>query len=374
MSGEAARADADVATARIDALFAPFEHPKLRLRNRLVMAPMTRYRCPERYPTDAVAAYYQRRAEGGVGLIISEGAFIDHPAASNDERVPNGYGEAAATGWRHVLRAVHAAGARMFLQLWHAGSFRELGMGPDPDVPGLSPSGELTRPDGRVAPKAMNKKDIEDVVDAFARAAADAQRMGFDGVEVHGAHGYLVDEFLWGRSNRRSDRYGGDIARRARFAADIIAAIRDSVGEDYPLSLRVSQFKQQDYDARLAEEPAQLEAMLAPLVDAGVDLFHASERYHWKPAFAGSTLNWAGWIKRLSGRPAITVGSVGLDSSSFRQAGIAGIEPVLERLEREECDLVALGRALLADPAWANKTRAGARVEAFSDRHIREYR
>ena len=356
------------------ALFAPFEHPKLSLRNRLVMAPMSRYRCPDNHPTDEVAAYYRRRADGGAGLIVSEGSYVDHPSAASYERVPHCSGERAAAGWRRVLAGVHSAGAKMLLQLWHVGSFRELGMGPDPAAPGLSPSGELTCPESRVAPKAMDKKDIEDVVDAFARAGADAKRAGFDGVEVHGAHGYLIDEFLWARSNRRCDRYGGDIARRSRFAAEIVQAIRAAVGARYPISLRISQFKQQDYDARLAREPAELEAMLAPLIDAGVDLFHASERRYWTPAFADSKLNWAGWIKKLSGRPTITVGSVGLDSASFRRAAVSGIEPLLERLERGEFDLVALGRALLADPEWGNKVRAGdARVNAFRDGHIQRY-
>ncbi len=355
------------------ALFEPWAHPKLALRNRLVMAPMSRYRCPDHYPTEAVAAYYQRRAAGGVGLIISEGTYVDHPSSASDENVPYCHSLAASAGWREVLRQVHAAGARMMLQLWHVGSFRELGMGPDPAAPGLSPSGELTCPGNHIAPKAMDKNDIEDVVDAFARAGADAKHIGFDGVEVHGAHGYLVDEFLWARSNRRKDRYGGGIAQRARFAAEIIQAIRGTVGADYPIGLRISQFKQQDYDAQLASDPKQLETMLAPLVDAGVDLFHASERHYWKPAFPGSELNWAGWIQKLSGKPTITVGSVGLDSSSFKQAGVHDIEPLLARLARREFDLVAVGRALLADPEWANKTRAGEAVTAYSAEHIQRY-
>lgn len=149
-----------------------------------------------------------------------------------------------------------------------------------------------------------------------------------------------------------------------KFAAEIVAAVRASVSADFPVVFRYSQWKSDNYDARLAETPEELEAVLAPLAAAGVDAFHASTRRYWLPEFDGSDLNLAGWTKKLTGRPTITVGSVGLDGDFIRGfAGegspVKGLDDLLDRLEREEFDLVAVGRALLQDPEWAAKVLAG---------------
>jgi 2,4-dienoyl-CoA reductase-like NADH-dependent reductase (Old Yellow Enzyme family) len=216
----------------------------------------------------------------------------------------------------------------------------------------------------------MTESDIADVVDAFARAAADAQRIGFDGIELHGAHGYLIDQFLWSRTNRRTDRYGGDIARRARFAADVVRACRQAVTPGFPISFRLSQWKITDFSGRLATTPAELELLLDELTAAGVDLFHCSTRRFWLPEFEGSPLTFAGWVRRLTGRPTVAVGSVGLQDSEFLGALIAGegaavgpLDRVAAFLERGEFDLVAVGRALISDPGWARKVRLGHRGE-----------
>ncbi|MGX1251961.1 2,4-dienoyl-CoA reductase-like NADH-dependent reductase (Old Yellow Enzyme family) [Streptomyces ambofaciens] len=210
----------------------------------------------------------------------------------------------------------------------------------------------------------MTQRDLDDVIGAFAESAAAAERIGFDGVEIHGAHGYLVDQFLWSGTNRRTDAYGGDPVARTRFAAEIVAAVRETVSADFPVLFRYSQWKQDVYGARLAETPQELEAILAPLASAGVDAFHASTRRYWLPEFEGSDLNLAGWTKKLTGKTAITVGSVGLDgdfTKAFQGEGapIGSLDNLLDRLERDEFDLVAVGRALLQDPQWAEKVLTG---------------
>lgn len=210
----------------------------------------------------------------------------------------------------------------------------------------------------------MTEGDIADVIAAFAKAAKDAKAIGFDGVEVHGAHGYLLDQFFWADLNERDDDWGGSLVKRTRFAAEVIRAIRKEVGPDYPVILRWSQWKQQDYNARLAQNPQELEQFLAPLTDAGVDMFHCSTRRFWEPEFEGSNLNLAGWTKKVSGKPTMTVGSVGLDNAfaeegqaDFVEAKPASIGSLLDMLERDEFDLVAVGRALIANPDWANKIK-----------------
>jgi 2,4-dienoyl-CoA reductase-like NADH-dependent reductase (Old Yellow Enzyme family) len=211
----------------------------------------------------------------------------------------------------------------------------------------------------------MTEAEIAAIVDAYAQAAADAKRLGFDGVEIHGAHGYLIDQFFWERTNKRTDRYGGDMVGRTRFAVEVIEACRRAVGPEFPIFLRISQWKSALYTAKLAETPEQLAQFLAPLVDAGVDVFHCSTRRFWEPEFEGSDLNFAGWTKKLTGKPAITVGSVGLDQefmSLFKEgkgADNSSLDQLIERLDQNEFDLVAIGRALLVDPAWAAKIRDG---------------
>jgi 2,4-dienoyl-CoA reductase-like NADH-dependent reductase (Old Yellow Enzyme family) len=353
----------------------------LTLPNRIVMAPMTRYMSPGYIPPAAAAEYYARRVRGGAGLVITEATIVDEPHATAYEDVPGMYGAPAAEGWRAVVDAVHAAGGRIFSQLWHTGAIRKPGVGPQPDLPAISPSGLLL--DGVPSGRAMTRSDIDRVIDAFARGAQLAASLGFDGIEIHGAHGYLVDQFLWAGTNRRTDGYGGDITSRSRFAAELVAAVRAAIGPAVPISFRFSQWKQQDYSARLAESPAQLAAILQPLVDAGVDVFHASTRRFWEPEFPDSGLNLAGWTKALTGKPVITVGSICLDTEFLASdgeyealmqdfdesraagqeellagvgklmsahSGVGGLHGLVERLAAEEFDLVAIGRALIANP------------------------
>jgi 2,4-dienoyl-CoA reductase-like NADH-dependent reductase (Old Yellow Enzyme family) len=331
--------------------------------NRIAMAPMTRAFSPGGVPGEDVRSYYARRAAAGVGLIVTEGTYVGHDSAGQSDRVPRFHGEEQLAGWAKVADAVHAAGGTIVPQLWHIGMVRQQGQPPFAEAPAVGPSG--LRIDGTEGTgKAMTQADLDDVIGAFAEAAAAAERAGFDGVELHGAHGYLVDQFLWEGTNRRSDAYGGDPVSRTKFAAEIAAAVRANVSADFPVIFRFSQWKQEAYDARLAETPEQLEAILAPLAAAGVDAFHASTRRYWLPEFDGSDLNLAGWTKKLTGKPTITVGSVGLDGDflgAFMGEGspVQGIDNLLDRLEREEFDMVAVGRALLQDPEWAAKVLAG---------------
>ncbi|WP_343350860.1 NADH:flavin oxidoreductase [Pseudomonas sediminis] len=351
-------------SAPVQALFAPFRLGNLELPTRVVMAPMTRSFSPGGVPNAKVVEYYRRRAAAGVGLIVTEGTTVGHKAANGYPNVPRFYGEDALAGWKQVVDAVHAEGGKIVPQLWHVGNVRKLGTEPDANVPGFGPMEKVK--DGQVVVHGMTQADIDEVIAAFAQAARDAKAIGMDGVEIHGAHGYLIDQFFWEGSNQRTDGYGGDLAARSRFAIELIQAVRAAVGPDFPIILRFSQWKQQDYTARLVQTPEQLEAFLKPLSDAGVDIFHCSTRRFWEPEFEGSDLNLAGWTRKLTGKPTITVGSVGLDGEFLqfmvktdKVAEPASLENLLERLNKEEFDLVAVGRALLVDPDWALKVREG---------------
>ena len=351
-------------SASVAALFNPFTLGQLELPTRVVMAPMTRSFSPGGVPNSKVVEYYRRRAAAGVGLIITEGTTVGHKAANGYPNVPRFYGEDALAGWKNVVDAVHAEGGKIVPQLWHVGNVRKLGTEPDGEVPGYGPMEKLK--DGKEIVHGMTQADIDEVVAAFARAAADAKAIGMDGVEIHGAHGYLVDQFFWEGTNQRTDGYGGSMANRSRFAVELIKAVRAAVGPDFPVILRFSQWKQQDYTARLAQTPVALGEFLRPLADAGVDIFHCSQRRFWEPEFEGSDLNLAGWTRQLTGKPTITVGSVGLDGeflqfmvNTDKVAKPADLGALLTRLDNQEFDLVAVGRALLVDADWAVKVRDG---------------
>lgn len=327
-------------TYSIEGLFQPLTLRSRTLRSRIVMSPMTRCFSPGGVPGQNVADYYRRRAEAGVGLVVTEGTGIDHPAALGDggtpqPNVPHMYGTQALAGWKTVVDSVHAAGGLIVPQLWHMGVMRLDGTGPVPDAPSCRPSG-IWGPADKPAPmppdyvarqmprtRPMTESDIAEVIAAFGRSAANARAVGFDGIAIHGAHGYLIDTFFWQETNHRIDAWGGDITARTRFGAEVVKAIRKSVGPELPILFRWSQWKQQDYEARLARTPQELELFLKPLVEAGVDVFDTSTRIFSTPAFEDSDLTLAGWTRKLSGKPTMAVGGVGLSKdlpSSFAGA------------------------------------------------------
>lgn len=362
-----------------NSLFQPFTMGNLTLKNRIVMSPMTRNFSPnDNIPGNNVVEYYRRRAEGDVGLIITEGTCVDHAGASGYPDVPYFHGKERLEGWKKVVEAVHANGGKIAPQLWHVGAVRKTGVLPEGDVPGYGPSG-MNMP-GKVNRHTMTQQDIDDVVAAFAQGASDAKDLGFDAVELHGAHGYLIDQFFWEGTNQRDDNYAGSIERRGRFAVEIISAVRAAVGPDFPIILRWSQWKQQDYTARLATTPEELARFLLPLSEAGVDIFHCSQRRFWEPEFDGSDLNLAGWTQKITGKSAITVGSVGLNADfipvpgevTFREAEPASLDELIRRLDANEFDLVAVGRAMIANPDWASRVQTSGieDLQPFRKEHL----
>lgn len=379
----------------IEPLLQPLTVRGVTLQNRIVMSPMTRGFSPGGVPGADVAAYYRRRAEGETGLIITEGVGIDHDSSLGDaglqeNNIPELRGEAALAGWKRVVGEVHAAGGVIFPQLWHMGVMKLQGTGPKPDAPPMRPSGSWG-PRGRLnslepayteraftetAP--MTEQDIGDVIAAYARSAASAKAVGFDGIALHGGHGYMIDNFLWEETNRRSDGWGGNRKRRSRFAVELVKAIRAAIGEEMPIVLRYSQWKQQDFKARLANTPQELEEVLMPIADAGVDVFEASVRYYNRAEFDGSPMNLAGWTRKVTGKLSAVVGGIGLNLGYYdTMAGktadaVIDFSPLMERFARGEFDLVEVGRALLHDPLWTRKLRIGGEFLPFSKESLQQ--
>jgi 2,4-dienoyl-CoA reductase-like NADH-dependent reductase (Old Yellow Enzyme family) len=324
------------------------------------MAPMTRSQSPGGIPTNDVVEYYKRRAKAEVGLIITEGVEVSHKASSAYPNVPRLDSDKARDGWKKVVNGIKENDGHVVAQLWHCGGFRKLGMSPNPEVPGHTASG-LIRPGKRVA-HAMTSIDIEETVSAYADDAKICEEIGFDGVEIHGAHGYLIDNFLWDGTNDRDDSFGGSIETRSNLATSIIKAIRSNVSDKFIVGLRFSQWKQQDYTARLATNPDDLFKVLSGPCNAGLDYLHSSMRRFWESEFEGSDENLAYWTKKLTNIPTISVGSVGLDgdfTDMMAPAKTASIDKALQDINEHKYDMVAVGRALLSDHEWVIKMKEG---------------
>ena len=341
-------------------LFEEYKLKNLVLRNRVVMAPMTRNQSPGGIPTDDVISYYARRARAEVGLIITEGIEVSHKASSAYPNVPRLDTNEAREGWKKVVDGIKNNNGAVIAQLWHCGGFRKLGMQPNPEVPGYTASG-LVKPGKKVAHE-MTIKDIKETIDAYASDAKICQDLGFDGVEIHGAHGYLIDNFLWGGTNIREDSYGGSIGKRSQFVSDIIKAVKENVDSTFIVGLRFSQWKQHDFSAKLASTPDDLRKILIPPVEAGLDFLHSSMRRFWESEFEDSEENLAYWTKKISNIPTIGVGSVGLDSDFIDMTAPAkptSIDKALDDIAKEKYDLIAVGRALLSDYEWVVKMKEG---------------
>lgn len=314
-------------------LFDPIRIQNTELRNRFVMAPMTRGRAHRGVPTDAMVDYYRKRAEGGLGMIITEGTLIDHPMANAYGDVPY-LREDTVAGWNDVNAVIREGGCKSFVQVWHCGPVSR------PGVAAFSLEAE-----GKEVVHAVTESEKEAFLDLYKASAELAVESGFDGLELHGAHGYFLDSFL--RSGQ------------PEFVQRVVEVTRNTVGPEFPIILRFSTWTIEDYGAAYVNNPKELTDLLIPLKAAGVDVFHPSVRRYWEPAFEGSPLTMAGWTRQVSGLPTIAVGSVGLELHAFKGGGVEGLSALKQRVEADEFDMVAIGRALLTEPNWVNKVKAG---------------
>ena len=321
-------------------LFDPLAVGELTLPNRIVMAPLTRSRALGRVPNELMTEYYRQRASAG--LILSEATVVT-PMGVGYADTPGIWSEEQVAGWRQVTRAVHEADGRIFLQLWHVGRVSHpLFLGGTPPVApsAIAPDGHvsLVRPKTPyVVPRALEREEIPAIVAAFARGAAHAERAGFDGVELHGANGYLLDQFLQDNANRRSDDYGGSIENRARLLLEVT-------------------------DAAIAVwGPGRVGVHLAPRGDAhsmgdsdprATFGYVARELARRRIAFLFAREHPEG--ERLGPQLKAAFGGVYIANEKLTQASAQGL------IERGEADAVAFGKLFIANPDLVERFRSGA--------------
>ncbi|VXC52772.1 NADH:flavin oxidoreductase [Arthrobacter sp. 9AX] len=336
--------------------YTPLWHPvrigSTDLDNRVALAPMTRISATEDgHATERMASYYRRFARGGFGLLITEGIYPDTAHSQGYLHQPGIATEEQAQSWAMVVDGVHAAGAKIFAQLMHAGAqsqgnrFVHSSVGPS----AVAPKGEqlgFYRGEGPFpVPAEITPAQMQEVRDGFVRAALHAQQAGFDGVEIHGANGYLLDQFLTDYLNQRTDNYGGSPENRVRFAAEICRDIRDAVGPDMTVGIRISQSKVSDPDHRWSGGVEEAEAIFAALGATGIDFVHTTEYSATAPAFEDAAQTLAALAKQYSGVTVIANGKLDDPASAA------------SLLAEGSADLIALGKGALANRNWPHLVR-----------------
>ena len=342
-------------------LYRPFTLGNLKLPNRVLMAPLTRSRSkqPGDIPWELNVTYYAQRA--GAGLIFSEATQVS-PQGKGYAFTPGIYSDAQVEGWRKVTAAVHDAGGRIYLQLWHVGRISRPELQPDAQQPvapsAIKPEGAQTFIDEKsglvevLEPRALSTDEIPGVVEQFRQGAMNAKRAGFDGVEIHGANGYLLDQFIRSKSNRRTDEYGGSIDNRLRFPLMVVDAVADVWGVDRT-GIRISPTG--TFNDMHDDDPvATYGAFAKGLNDIGIAFIEVVE-----DSFQGNAAD---------GRPEAVIQAI---RNNFKGAYIANgnysAEEAHQRIDSGLCDLVTFGRFFISNPDLPKRFREGAPLNDFDE-------
>jgi len=331
-------------------LFEPITVNRMTVRNRIVVPPMETGFGSDRYEvTDQLIAYHRRRSDGGVGLIIVEYTSVDPTGRC----IPNqlgAYDDRFIPGFKRLTEAVHEGGAKIALQIHHGGSkARAAYTGGEIVAPSAIPE-----PSRGVVPRELTIAEIEGLVEAFGQAARRAREAGFDAVEIHGAHGYLVNEFLSPWFNRRTDAYGGTFEKRLRFPLEVTRHVREAIGPDFPVGFRINGEEMPLGNGLTLEDTTRIATRLT---ETGIDMIHVSISDLGPPALsvisAPMAMDWgfnvysAAAIKQVVDIPVITVGR------------ITDVHVADQILQDGHADLVAMGRASLTDPRFPIKAVEG---------------
>ena len=339
---------------QFERIFEPGRIKGLETKNRLVMPPITtNFATDYGGVSEQMVAYYAERAKGGVGTIIVENACVDYPAAKNTPLQSRIDGDKFVAGFKELSEAIQIHGARAVLQIQHSGRETTWGIteGNQPVAPSPIPCGFL-----KVQPRELTIPEIRGIVEMFANAADRAKQAGFDGVEIHGAHGYLIAQFMDQYTNRRVDAYGGTFEKRMRFPLEVAQGVRERVGEEYPILFRYCADEFVD-GARKIDESIRIAQFMEQ--EAGIDVLDISvgtyeSRWAITPpmAFAQACMTHLhAAIKQNVRIPVIAVGKIRTPE-------------VAEQVLREgKADFVAIGRTLIADPYWPKKAREGRSAE-----------
>ncbi len=330
---------------------------KLTLDNRFALAPMTRTSAEaDGTPNQLMADHYEAYAKGGFGLVITEGTYTDDKASQGYANQPGLINDAHVQGWKTIVDRVHAAGSKIVVQLMHAGAqFQASHHTDEPQGPSaVKPKGEPLGFYGDQTewklPKAMTEADIETAIQGFVESAKNAQAAGFDGIELHGANGYLLNQFLSTHFNRRDDNYGGDLANRLRIIVDTIKGVRAAVGDDFALGIRLSQVTVTDPDYQFPEGEAGFRQIVEAVRDAGADFIHTTDGDVERTPFVDGEKSLADVVAEIDGIDLIINGGIDETNHPDRAANYPG-------------SLLAIGKKALANPDFVQRLKDGKEIE-----------
>jgi 2,4-dienoyl-CoA reductase-like NADH-dependent reductase (Old Yellow Enzyme family) len=333
----------------------PVNLGQLKLRNRLVVAAMSRMQANDDGTVSRdMPEYYARYARYGAGIVVSEALYTDEVAARAYFKQPGLATDAQAQGWRRITDAVHHEGGVVFAQLQHGGRLSEPGLNPLHLSASDGAASGLTWQTGRPnAPaSAATRLQIADIVDGFVKAAQRAVVAGFDGIELHGARGYLLDDFLSASSNLRTDEYGGSLEGRLALPLQVVRAVRESIGS-LPLSYNLSMYKMDDAGYSPPGGKAEVEAIVRALQNTGVQIFHVTTRKVMRAECWGEPLT-------------RTVREASPDAVVIGNGALRDIQDCDEALAATGADLISLARSFLANPDWIGRCAAGGALKAYS--------
>lgn len=347
-----------------DVLFESFDFDGLTLDNRVGLAPMTRTSATEDgRTTDQMARYYAKFARGGFSFLISEGVYTDLEHSQGYDNQPGLVTDEQVEAWRTVTDAVHDEGAPIFAQLMHAGALSQGNPHADETVgpSAVQPTGEQSSLYGGEGafetPRELTQEAMRSIKESFVEAAENAQAAGFDGVEVHAANGYLLNEFIAADANRRDDEYGGTIANRVRFPAEVLEAIRETFDDDFVVGIRVSQEKVNDDEYRWPGGEDDAEVVFSAFTEAGADYIHVTESDVTEPAFGDEGPTLAESAVEYS------------DAAVVANGGLTDPEAARETLE-SGADLLTLATGALSNPDWPQTVAAGDDPDPFDFENI----
>lgn len=343
-----------------NSLFESIKLGNLTLENRIGLSPMTRTSATtEGLVTDEMVSYYAKFTRGGFGLTITEGVYTDDRFSQGYFNQPGIINEEQTKAWKKVTDIVHENGGKVIAQLMHAGAlsqgsrFTKETLAPS----SVKPKGEQLEFYGGHGefsiPKVATKDDITHVINGFVAAAKHAKEAGFDGVEIHGANGYILDQFLTDYTNKRTDEYGGSAENRVRLSVEVVKAVREAVGQDFVVGIRISQGKVNDHHHKWADKEKDAATIFGELGQAGLDFIHVTEYEAWKPAFSEGDATFAALAKKYGKLPVIANG------------GLHDPEKAKEIIENGEADIITIARGALANSDWPNKVKHGEALAEF---------
>lgn len=333
--------------------------------NRYIVAPMTRVSADDDgKANERMKEYYERYAKGGFGTVISEGIYLDESYSQGYYNQPGLANETHMNAWKPVVEIVQAHGAKMIAQLMHAGgqaqgnSYKDETIAPS----AVAPKGEQLPFYGGSGPfptpKEMTGEQINDVKKAFVDAAKYAKQAGFDGVEIHGANGYLLDQFLTDYLNHREDQYGGSLENRLQLTLEVIEEVRKAVGDEYMIGIRISQGKVADQAYKWPNGEKDAEYIFCQLGKTSLDYIHVTDRDATESGFGEGTKTLTAAAKEFGGLPTIANG------------GLGDPEKAESLIQEGEADFVSQGTSALANPDMPNRVKQNAELKEFDAKAI----